>query len=126
MLQVVIPEDEDWEKEWDEWHDQLWSQWKKVTPPELYRQKFSTESFTGNDDEEEWSPGPRVTEADHKNDTKSLERKLDRRLFLLLRRAGRRFESKQFAGADFMQHAMQPCDAKLLDMTLYSVFFTCF
>ncbi len=88
MLQVVIPEDQDWEKEWDEWHDQLWSQWKKITPPELYRQKYSTESFTGNDDEEEWAAGPRVTEADHKNDTKSLERKLDRRLFLLLKREG--------------------------------------
>ena len=84
----MIPEDEDWEKEWDAWHNQLWSKWRKVTPPELYRQKFTTESFTGNDDEEEWAPGPRVTEADHRNDTKSLERKLDRRLFLLLRRAG--------------------------------------
>ena len=111
-LQVVIPEDEDWEKEWDAWHDQLWTQWQKVTPAELYRQKFSTESFTGNDDEEEWSPGPRVTEADHKNDTKSLERKLDRRLFLLLRKTGLQSACKFKLELACIHHRMeQSCQA---------------
>ena len=88
VVKVVIPDDADWEKEWDEWHEELWRKWRKVTPPELYRQKYTAESFTGNDEDEDWEPAPRVTEADHRNDTKSLERKLDRRLFLLVNSKG--------------------------------------
>lgn len=45
---MVIPEDEDWEKEWDAWQQQLWQGWLKETPPELYRQKYSKESFAGS------------------------------------------------------------------------------
>ena len=35
-----------------------------------------------------WVPGERVTEADRQNDTKSLERKLDDRLVLIVKGSG--------------------------------------
>ena len=35
-----------------------------------------------------FQPAPRVTEADHRKDTKSLQRALDKRLFLLVKRQG--------------------------------------
>lgn len=36
-----------------------------------------------------YTPGPRVTEADHRNDTKSLERALPERLYFLIRRSAK-------------------------------------
>ncbi len=35
-----------------------------------------------------FQPAPRVTEADHQKDTKSLQRALDKRLFLLVKQQG--------------------------------------
>ena len=42
----------------------------------------------GEDGRGAFQPAPRVTEADHKKDTKSLHRALDKRLFLLLKAEG--------------------------------------
>ncbi|PIA35630.1 hypothetical protein AQUCO_03500173v1 [Aquilegia coerulea] len=55
-----------------------------------YRRKYPddvlgrSESKGQGDYQIDYVPAPRVTEADHKNDTKSLQRALDRRLYLLL------------------------------------------
>ena len=38
-----------------------------------------------------FQPAPRITEADHKKDTKSLQRALDKRLFLLVKARGGTF-----------------------------------
>ncbi len=43
---------------------------------------------TGEDGRGAFQPAPRVTEADHKKDTKSLHRALDKRLFLLVKAGG--------------------------------------
>ena len=43
---------------------------------------------TGEEGRGAFQPAPRVTEADHKKETKSLHRALDKRLFLLVKAAG--------------------------------------
>ena len=58
-----------------------------MTPIELYRQKGASDASAGEEDDE-WVPAPRITEADHKNDIRSLERKLAQRLFLIVNRKG--------------------------------------
>lgn len=87
ILQVVIPEEEDWEKEFNDWQENLWDNWRKENPIELYKSKIIS-STSSAEEEEEWVPAPRITEADHKHDTRSLERMLARRLFLIVNRRG--------------------------------------
>ena len=84
-MQVVTPEDLPFQKEYYEWQYKLMRKYRKELPKEFQEseaKKAENASTSG------WQPAPRVTEADHSNDTKSLERKLDRRLFLLLKRKG--------------------------------------
>jgi len=87
-LQVVTPDDPPFEKEYYEWQEKLLRKYRKELPKEFEEseaKKAENASTSG------WQPAPRVTEADQQNDTKSLQRKLDRRLFLLLKREGGSF-----------------------------------
>ena len=84
-MQVVIPEDPPWEIEYQEWQEQLQRRYQKPLPKDF--EDVDKGSTLGPED---FQPGPRITEADHTGDTKSLERKLDRRLFLMLKPKGER------------------------------------
>jgi large subunit ribosomal protein L46 len=84
-MQVVTPEDLPFQKEYYEWQYKLMRKYRKELPKEFQEseaKKAENASTSG------WQPAPRVTEADRSNDTKSLERKLDRRLFLMLKKKG--------------------------------------
>ena len=81
----MTPDDPDWETEYRDWQEQLHRRYRK----ELPREFAESENAQAEDSVEgRWQPAPRVTEADATNDTKSLQRKLDRRLFLLLKGKG--------------------------------------
>ena len=81
----MIPDDPDWETEYRDWQEQLHRRYRKELPKEF----AESENAQAEDSvEARWQPAPRVTEADATNDTKSLQRKLDRRLFLLLKGKG--------------------------------------
>lgn len=60
-----------------------WDQQYRVEYPEKYLTK-SDSSETAEENLIEYVPAPRITEADKTNDTKSLNRALDERLYLLL------------------------------------------
>ena len=83
-----MPEEPEWELQHREWQFKLRNRQSKELPKEF------TESGTAYEREgqgvtDQWTPAPRETEADAAGDTTSLRRRLDRRLFLLVRAKGK-------------------------------------
>lgn len=87
-LPVVVPRPPEWELEYAAWQAQLRQQQKhyKILPREFTDQKQSEEVDGGAAGR--WQPAPRVTEADTAGDRRSLRRRLDQFLFLLVRPRG--------------------------------------
>jgi large subunit ribosomal protein L46 len=82
---VVTPDNPGYEKDYYEWQEKVMRKYHKELPKEFEEseaRKAENASTSG------WQPAPRITKADESNDVKSLERKLDRRLFLMLKRKG--------------------------------------
>ena len=55
-----------------------------------HRESGTAYEREGQGGTDQWTPAPRETEADAAGDTTSLRRRLDRRLFLLVRAKGKR------------------------------------
>lgn len=86
-----MPEPPEWETEYRTWQHEMHSREKKVLPEEFTREKTVIELEGGEGGVRRWQPAPRETEADLAMDTKSLRRKLDQRLFLLVKDKGKPF-----------------------------------
>ena len=85
-LPVVMPERPAWEVEYKKWQAEFHAKRYKILPP-----KFTDD--TKAEDEESsvkagWKPASRETRADREGDRRTLKRRLDQRLFLLLKRRG--------------------------------------
>ena len=88
-LPVVLPERPKWEIEYKEWQERLHAKQFKVLPPTFTDDvKTEREELKGGDGSKKWSPAPRRTAADASGDRKTLARRLDERLFLVLKRKG--------------------------------------
>ena len=83
-----MPEPPEWESEYKLWQIDLQNKHNKVLPDEFIQPKTTYEQGETEEGSQQWQPAPRVTEADHAKDTKSLWRRLDRRLFLLVKTKG--------------------------------------
>eukprot|EP00658_Telonema_sp_P-2_P053638 TRINITY_DN4221_c0_g2_i9.p1 TRINITY_DN4221_c0_g2~~TRINITY_DN4221_c0_g2_i9.p1 ORF type:complete len:224 (-),score=43.01 TRINITY_DN4221_c0_g2_i9:188-859(-) len=74
-------------------------------PPELLADALREQERIVAERKEEFKPAPRVTAADHANDTRSLERALDRTLYLMVKEGGEwRFPRSQVADQDDALH----------------------
>jgi hypothetical protein len=76
----------DWEIEYKAWQWERAKRYLKPVAPEML-QPDSTRAGASETDME-WQPAPEVTEADRTHDTRSLNRALTKRLYLLLKRQG--------------------------------------
>eukprot|EP00884_Botryococcus_braunii_P010691 jgi/Botrbrau1/19623/Bobra.0448s0003.1 len=85
-LPVVVADMPDWEIEYKAWQWERAKRYLKPLPPELSQPDTSRQA--GAETEMEWEPAPEVTDADRNNDTRSLNRALTKRLFLLLKGKG--------------------------------------
>ena len=77
-----------WEVEYAEWQAQLAARRFKTLPKEFTDPKKSAEEGVGSGATSRWAPSPRETAADASGDRHSTHRRLDQRVFLLLRRDG--------------------------------------
>jgi large subunit ribosomal protein L46 len=89
-LPVVMPQPPAWEIEFRTWQQEFNSKSFKVLPSQFTQSGASTSK--DNDDDSSgrkaWAPAPLETRADKAGDTKSLRRRLDQRLFLLVQDSG--------------------------------------
>ncbi|KAL4856353.1 39S ribosomal protein L46 [Chlorella vulgaris] len=85
-LPVVIPYDPEWEQEHRAWQHSLREKYYKILPKDFVEQK-ETEALADGEGSR-YEPAPRITEADKTNDRRSLKRRLDQRLFMLVRPKG--------------------------------------
>lgn len=84
-LPVVMPDMPPWEKAYRDWQEDFNSKTYKTLPSKL------TEGAKTEGSEESsstWEPAPRETQADVTGDRKSLRRRLDQRLFLMVKKKG--------------------------------------
>ncbi|KAL4419359.1 hypothetical protein ABPG77_001586 [Micractinium sp. CCAP 211/92] len=84
-LPVIIPEEPEWEREYREWQQSVRAKYYKQLPSEFIDAK---ESEMADEAGPQYEPAPRITEADKANDRRSLKRRLDQRLFMLVRPKG--------------------------------------
>lgn len=84
-----MPEASEWETEYLTWQHKMHSREKKELPEEFTTEKMVIEQEGGEGGVGRWQPAPRETEADIAMDTRSLRRKLDQRLFLLVKEKGK-------------------------------------
>lgn len=84
-LPVVVREEADWVTEHRQWQRQFYERVRKRYPDDFTKKKSSAAVETAEESAMGWVPGERVTEADRQNDTKSLQRKLDDRLVLIVK-----------------------------------------
>lgn len=85
-LPVLMPEMPQWEKEYRDWQEEFNAKTFKTLPSKL------TEGAKSEGSEESsstWEPAPRETLADTAGDRKSLRRRLDQRLFLMVKSNGK-------------------------------------
>ncbi|GAB4813991.1 hypothetical protein N2152v2_001037 [Parachlorella kessleri] len=87
-MQLVAPPDADWELEYFTWQAELTEKYYKKLPKELIDPKKLVEETT-TEGGSRWEPAPLETEADRAGDRRSLRRRLDQRIFLLVRPAGK-------------------------------------
>ena len=83
-----MPEAPVWESDYLAWQAEIQARESKELPEEFTQEKMVFEQ-EGEGSVNRWQPAPRETEADAANDTRSLRRKLDQRLFLLVKAKGK-------------------------------------
>ena len=84
----MVPEREGWELEHASWRAQWNLPYFKRLPGDLVDEKLTEETDSAAAASNRWDPAPRETEADRTDDVKSLRRRLDQRIFLLVKRKG--------------------------------------
>jgi large subunit ribosomal protein L46 len=86
-LPVVMPERPAWEVEYKKWQAEFHAKRYKILPA-----KFTDDAKAAEEEESSvkagWKPASRETRADREGDRRTLKRRLDQRLFLLLKRRG--------------------------------------
>lgn len=100
-----MPEPATWESEHLAWQAELRNKQSKELPEEFIQEKMVFEQEGGEGGLRRWQPAPRETEADVAMDTQSLRRKLDQRLFLLVKRKGKVSQPLH----DNSVHRLVPC-----------------
>eukprot|EP00890_Picochlorum_soloecismus_P001497 jgi/Picsp_1/2348/NSC_05811-R1_protein len=97
-LPVVMPERPAWEVEYKKWQAEFHAKRYKILSPRL------TEDAKTEDEESSvkagWKPASRETRADREGDRRTLKRRLDQRLFLLLKQRGGKWG---FAQSELLQ-----------------------
>lgn len=84
-LPVIIPELPEWESSYLAWQQSVRAKHTKTLPTDFTDFK---ESELLDETAPRYEPGSRLTEADAANDRRSLKRRLDQRLFMLVRPKG--------------------------------------
>ena len=84
-----MPEGAKWETEHLAWKADMLNRGNKNLPEEFIKEKMVFEQEGGEGRIRRWQPAPRETEADLAMDTQSLRRRLDQRLFLLVKGKGK-------------------------------------
>ena len=84
-----MPEPAKWESEHLAWQTEMRNKGSKELPEEFIQEKMVFEQEGGEGGLRRWQPAPRETEADLAMDTQSVRRKLDQRLFLLVKANGK-------------------------------------
>ena len=84
-----MPEVPEWEADYLGWKMELENKGNKELPEDFTTGKTTYESEDGEGATQQWQPASRETEADVAMDTKSLRRRLDQRLFLLVKSQGK-------------------------------------
>lgn len=84
-----MPEVPEWEADYLGWKMELENKGNKELPEDFTTGKTTYESEDGEGATQQWQPASRETEADVAMDTKSLSRRLDQRLFLLVKSQGK-------------------------------------
>jgi len=78
---VIMPELPAWEKEYQEWSEEKQLKKRKELPAELIETRYNEENAGVLD----WEPAPRITPDDTAKNMKSLNRALDKKLYLIVK-----------------------------------------
>jgi len=81
---VIMPELPEWEREYEEWSFARQNEKRKILPQIFTSTQYNEE----NSAEVDWEPAPRITPDDVAKNTKSLNRALDKKLYLVVKSAG--------------------------------------
>lgn len=84
-LPVVMPQLPQWEVDYAEWQEKLMSKRLKPVPKEFTDDRKTAEDLAGPSAEARWQPAPLETAADRSGDRTTTRRRLDQRIFLLLK-----------------------------------------
>ena len=84
-LPLVVPAEPEWEEEFQQWRGALALRHFKRLPGDLVDQKQSAAEAAGADPSARWQPAALEGEGDRAGDRRSLRRRLDQRVFLLVR-----------------------------------------
>lgn len=97
-LPLITPDAPEWEKKFEDMHLEVYNKSAKVYPKGFLSD--APARAAQEPDVRSWQPFPRITEADKKNDRTSLMRKLDRRLYLLVKSSAGRWQFPQVQNGD--------------------------
>jgi len=81
-----MPEVPEWEVEYAEWREKFVTRRMKELPKEFIDQKVNMEEPAGQGIGNSWQPAPLETAADRSGDRRTTNRRLDKRIFLLVQR----------------------------------------
>jgi large subunit ribosomal protein L46 len=82
-LPLVHEELPEWERAYEKMHEEVFNKTAKVYPKGFLSD--AAQRASNEPDVRNWQPLPRITAADKSDDRKSLMRKLDRRLYLIVK-----------------------------------------
>ena len=86
-LPQVMPAVPDWEIDYAEWQEKLITRRYKTLPNNLVDEKKTADDLTGTSAEARWQPAPLETAADRSGERHTIRRRLDQRIFMLLKKA---------------------------------------
>ena len=88
LRQVVVPDDLQFEVDYHDLKERLFHKYRQPVPEEFASVRGGSTEEGTEGGPAGFTPAPTITEADEANDTTSLRRALDKRLFLLIKARG--------------------------------------